>query len=296
MSNKVHICAEIGSNHCGSLDLAFAHMYAAKTAGADSVKFQLFRAETLDARPEVQQILRQYEVPFEWIPKLRAKAQEWDIGFGVTPFAVDLVEPLRGQVDFVKISAYDLTFDDLLRAAATLEVPVVLSTAMATAKEVRHACDVFNEKRIFPTLLHGVAAYPARLADLNFLAMMLQPLFHRVGLSDHTHGSEAAIIATALGATWIEKHFRLHTEIPRSSKLYTARAAQWIEEHFRLHTDTSQSPDYGVSAHPQEFAAMVQAIRRTKVALGTGDKRGPLPCEMALYTTCRRTNDKRVRG
>lgn len=253
--------------------MAKAHIVGAFFSGANGVKFQLFRGETLDARQEVQAQLVPYELPLEWLYSLSMHAHTLGLAFGVTPFAVDLVEPLRGLVDFVKVSAYDLTFDDLLYAVVDLNVPVVLSTAMATIDEITHAVALLKSTRLSEdiVLLHGVAAYPAALTDHNLLSLhRLREYGVRYGLSDHTYGHEAAVIATALGATWIEKHFRSE--------------------------DAPQNPDYTVSADSLAFTAMSEAVRQTLAALGDGERQGPLPLEMPLFTTCRRSNEKRKRG
>ncbi len=281
MSNKITYCAEIGSSHCGSLDLALAHIRAAKEAGATAVKFQLFRAESLDSRPEVQEKLRPYELPLRWLDHLSAASHAHGMQFGVTPFDPDLVRHLQGFIDFIKISAYDLTFDALITEATKLGVTVVLSTAMGTEKEIIHAWGGIPQQQV--VLLHGVAAYPAQLVDYNLRALpFLRDLGAcPVGISDHTIGHKAAMIAVTLGATWIEKHFRLNSidawEITKDERL-------------------QDSPDYLVSATPFQFANMVGACERAKEALGTGEKNGPLACEIELYRTCRRTNKKRVRG
>lgn len=294
MSNEITYIAEIGSNHCGSLDLALAHIRAAKEAGATGVKFQLFRAETLDSRPKVQERLRPYEIPVKrhssktsenWLLPLSSYAHELGLQFGVTPFAVDLVGPLRGLVDFVKISAYDLTYDDLVIEAAKLGVPVVLSTAMAIYEEINHAWALTDKSP--SVLLHGIAAYPAILMNMKLKALDDLACYGcAYGISDHTIGHEAAMLAIALGATWIEKHFRL--DCPRQD---------WQELAPGINTEQFiRSLDFRVSATPEQFYEMVVACERARQTLGTGEKNGPLACEEELYDTCRRSNSKPLRG
>ena len=272
----VKIIAELGSGHLGDFNRAIAMIHEAAVCGASGVKMQLFRADSLDSRPEVQERLRRFELPIEWLKGLRDCAHERGLRFIVTPFAIDLVEPLRGVVDAIKISAYDLTYRGLIEAAANLGelgVAVILSTAMGNRREIHQAWDwAWKAGGRDITILHGVAAYPAKGEDMNLREMVaLKREFSQVGLSDHTIGYEAAVIAVAQGGTCIEKHFRLDE----------------VGE---------ESPDYGVSATPAEFAEMVRQIRRTEKALGNGKKEGPLECEMELYRTCRRSNGKPLRG
>ena len=270
---NIDYIAEIGSNHCGDLYLALDHITQAKEAGATGVKFQLFRAETLDSRPEVQAQLRPYELPLGWLPSLRDAAHAEGLTFGVTPFAVDLVEPLRGIVDWVKISAYDLTFDDLIVAAAGLNVPVVLSTAMASLEEIRHAVAGISQTVI---LLYGVAQYPAREDAHRMLQVAhLQGAFPtiRIGLSDHTRDWLMGAVAVAYGLTWIEKHFVTKEARRRGS------------------------PDSSTSMPFLEFFHMLEVCEMVRMAcITTAGLFAPQSCEMPLYTTCRRSNEKRVRG
>lgn len=272
---SIDLIAEIGSNHCGKFNLAMAHIQGARAAFATGVKFQLFRAESLDSRPAVQTVLKRAELPLDWLPHLGFAAHEQGLTFGVTPFAVDLVEPLRGVVDWVKISAYDLLYEDLVKAAATLNVPLVLSTAMATSEEIETALTWLP--RMSLVLLYGVASYPAPFHQHDFASLRRLHAIPAatVGLSDHTTDELAACIATAHGARWIEKHFRLsNTDFP----------------------EIANSPDFHVSATPMMFKSMAQRCRAIAETCDTTFPPGPQACELALYQTARRTNAKPRRG
>ena len=270
----ITIVAEIGSNHCGSISLAFVSIDRAYEAGCNAVKFQLFQAETLYANSTSWSALRPYEVPARWIPQLKRYANDTDLDFICTPFSLSACEALEGFVDAVKISAYDLTYDALVGRAAQLRVPVILSTAMATMAEVIHAVDVARNaggNKTELTLLHGVAQYPCRLEDMNLRAltqMKEQFSWCKVGISDHTLGSDAALACVCLGGTMIEKHFKL---------------------------PGVESPDAGHSIEPEHMGELVRRVREMEKAMGTGNKEGPLPCEMELFRTARRSNAKPLR-
>lgn len=266
--------AEIGANWMGDIDLAKQHIEAAAHAHATGVKFQLFRAKSLyqGGNPA----LEKYELPLKAIPQLADLAHQKGLQFSITPFAPDLVPPLRGIVDAVKISAYDLTYHTLLKEAAALDVPVVLSTAMATPEEISRAVGIV--KQVNPqtplTLLHGVAAYPASLETMNLRAISTVKdwfPFAQVGLSDHTQGWWAAMLAMTQGATHIEKHFALDLE------------------------DIEDSPDYVHSTSPEDFDDMVSSCLTVRTALGNGKKSGPLKIERVLFETCRRTDARPLR-
>lgn len=275
------IIAEIGSNHLGSFDLAMEHIKMASEVGADGVKFQLFRAERLDSREEVRERLKPFELPVNWLQELKEEANLAGMSFIVTPFDLISAACLSGKVDAVKISAYDLTYTKLVREAAMLRVPIILSTAMASMWEVHKA--VMDIRAVWPrgdlTLLHGVAAYPAESMayDMNTLPLLrsafgwADPAI-KVGISDHTLNHAVPIVAAALGANMLERHFILE-KLP------------------------GESPDSAVSSTPRSFRAMVDSIRNIEAMTANhGYKLGPLPVEMPLFKTCRRTDEKELRG
>lgn len=272
----VHYVAEIGSNHGGKLDSALEHVEQAAGAGATAVKFQLWSDPALlDSRPAVQETLARVALDPTWLRPLRKAAHEWQMQFIVTPFDLPAVDILRGLVDMVKISAYDLTYVDLREAALSLGVPIILSTAMATFEEIEQAVEHARTRLFDPEifLLQGVAAYPAAAGDYNLAALTTfseqWPDIH-TGISDHTEGIRVAAYGVLLGATMIEKHFRA-----------------W---------DVLDTPDSSHSVNPGWFQKMVFDVEQARVIRGTGRKTGPLDCEKPLYATCRRTNDKPVRG
>lgn len=265
--------AEIGSNWCGDPQLAFEHIDAASQVGATGVKFQLFRVKELYQKPHPE--LEKFELPLSLLMPLRDHAHQKGLTFSVTPFSPELAEQCRCLIDTVKISAYDLTYDDLVEAAARLQQPIVLSTAMASLPEISHA--LIKIRRIQRgyhriTLLHGTAAYPAPLEAANLRrisALRANFPLYDVGLSDHTLGGEAALLAVALGATHIEKHFVLR--------------------------ELTESPDYHVSAYPEEFAGMVVECLDVATQLGSPQPDIPLDIERPLFETCRRTNGQPLR-
>ena len=261
--------AEIGSNHMGDLHLAIELIAAAQKAGAGAVKFQLFRAKKLDFRPKVQAKLKPFELRPEWLARLALETRVRGMKFIVTPFDLEAVDYLAGLVDMVKISAYDLTYRALIDKAASLGVPVILSTAMATPKEI---WDSHGMPRPDMVLLHGVAAYPADEKDYS-IAKIYSFLedYLNVGISDHTIGSGFLRQAAQLPICMAEKHFRLFTT-------------------------PTESPDHSVSANPKDFAEYVKVGTVARKQAEQAIVGGPLPIEMPLFKTCRRTNNNPLRG
>jgi len=277
----VYIIAEAGSNHDRDLDQARRLIDVAAEAGADAVKFQTFRADAIVAETSTRaeylegilppgqtmsELFAQLELPREWHEPLMRHATDRGIDFLSTPFdheAVDLLDSLG--VKAFKVATYELWHLPLIRDIASRGKPIICSTGMANLADVQDAVDTVretgNEQLI---LLHCVVNYPPPFEDLNLRAIetMRQAFGVPIGWSDHTPGWLAPVVATALGAAVIEKHFT---------------------------TDRSRpGPDHRFALEPDELASMVRAIRDTEAALGSGIKRRA-PAEDDLYVTARRS-------
>jgi len=262
--NTPVIVAEMSANHLGSLERALRIVDAAADAGADCLKVQTWTpgrmcidtSYTLDHGPWAGQRLADlYEqafLPWEWHKPIFERARER----GLIPFSaafdresVDFLETLG--VDRHKVASFELTDLPLIRYMASKGKPMILSTGMATMEEISAAFLSANQPL---TVLKCTSAYPAPLASCN-LAVLREWRrigFPLVGLSDHTMGHDAAIVATALGATMIEKHLTL--------------------------SRSDGGPDAGFSVEPHEFRSLVDAVRCASLALGAV-RYGPQPGE-----------------
>ncbi|MCF8486826.1 MAG: N-acetylneuraminate synthase [Rhodobacteraceae bacterium] len=296
MTDHVTIIAEAGVNHNGQMDLALALIDAAAAAGADLVKFQTFRADHLakksapKAAYQDRQIgeatsqhamLKALELPYDWHAPLQAHAQSRGIGFISTAFDHESLRFLMGlDLPLFKIPSGELTNGPLLWQFARSGKPLVLSTGMATLAEVEEALAVVAHAFVHDsepksrsevwqastlpqakaalrdrvTLLHCTSQYPTQMAEVNLRSMStLAAAFGLpVGYSDHTDGIHVPTAAVALGARVIEKHLTTDRSLP--------------------------GPDHAASLEPDEFAAMVHAIRQISTAMGPGGK-GPQPSE-----------------
>jgi N-acetylneuraminate synthase/N,N'-diacetyllegionaminate synthase len=261
----VFVIAEAGVNHNGDLEMAKRLIDVAIKAGADAVKFQTFKAETLvtatapKAEYQTQttpvdesqlEMLRKLELSNEDHDELSAYCRRNGILFLSTPFdedSADLLDAL--SVPVFKISSGDLTNTPLLEHVAKKRKPVILSTGMADLAEVRDAVETLNAAGCDEVvLLHCVSDYPADPADVNLRAIQtLRKTFNLpVGFSDHTQGLEVALAAAALGASVIEKHFTLDRNLP--------------------------GPDHRASLEPDELTRFVSGIRTVESSLGSGEK------------------------
>ena len=263
MSNHTYIVAELSANHGHKLENALASVRAAKAAGADAIKIQTYTADTITLDCDAQdfqvksgtiwdgvtlhQLYEQAYTPWEWHKAIFDEAKRIGIDCFSTPFdktAVDFLNELGNPI--YKIASFEITDIPLIEYAASKHKPMVISTGIATPDDIQAALDacrkVGNDDI---TLLHCVSSYPAPLESVHLRTMMdmAERYGVRVGLSDHTMGSDVAIAAVAMGATMIEKHFILDKAIG--------------------------GPDASFSMEPNDFAAMVHSIRNVEKALGT---------------------------
>jgi N,N'-diacetyllegionaminate synthase len=272
-SHRTLIIAEAGVNHNGDIELAKRLIDAAADAGADLVKFQTFNAHrlatltapkaeyqtrTTDEAQSQFVMLRQLELSAEMHETLIAYCRSRNIGFFSTGFDIESLDYLASLgAERFKIPSGEITNLPYLRHVGGFGKPVILSTGMATLGEIEAALEVLEAAgtpRRQITVLHCNTEYPTPVQDVNLRAMCsIRDAFGvAVGYSDHTAGIEVPIAAVALGATVIEKHLTLDRNLP--------------------------GPDHKASLEPDEFAAIVRAIRNIEQAMGDGIKR-PSPSE-----------------
>lgn len=256
---SVFIIAEAGVNHNGGLQMAHDLALAAKKAGADCVKFQLFDAEKLEPPGPRRDMLKRLELTHAQHAALFDYCKHIGIEYLCTPFDVESLEFLVSLgVKRIKLAS-GWWKSDLPSAAQRCGLPVIASTGMMSLNEV---IGLSAEVALFGgglderlTLLHCVSAYPTPPAEINLSAMPAMVRGKcRYGLSDHTLGNTAAIAATALGASVIEKHITLDRSL--------------------------EGPDHHMSTMPNEFRYYVNMIRETELMLGDGVKR-VMPSEAA---------------
>lgn len=262
---KTLIIAEAGVNHNGSLDLAKKLIIAAHDCGADIVKFQTakldslvsFSAKMADYQKEntgkdesQKEMLSKLLLRFDDFIELADYCKSVGICFLSTPFDLESIHFLNDLVPFWKIPSGEITNYPYLVQIARTHKPVVMSTGMCNMSEIRDALNVLKENGAGKiTLLHCNTQYPTPYKDVNLYAMLtLKKEFGvEVGYSDHTKGIEIPIAAVALGATVIEKHFTLDR--------------------------TMDGPDHKASLEPNELKDMIDSIRNIENALGSAEKK-----------------------
>jgi len=223
-----YVIAEMSANHNGSIENAFRIIEAAKQSGADAVKLQSYRPDTItlncysedfrihgglwDGRT-LYELYEEAHMPWEWHAPLFDHARKQGITIFSSPFdntAVDLLEDLNAPA--YKIASFEAVDLPLIKYVASTGKPMIISTGMADAEEIREAINAAREggcKEL--AILHCVSGYPASPADYNLRT--IPDLIGRfglvTGLSDHTLDNTTAISSVAMGASIIEKHFTL---------------------------------------------------------------------------------------
>lgn len=267
MNDHVIIIAEAGVNHNGDLEMARQMVREARKAGADYVKFQTavpelvistfapkaeYQKETTGEGQTQLEMCKAIHLPLSDYAGLKALCDEEGIGFMSTPFDLVSIDCLAElDMDYWKIPSGEITNLPYLRKIGALGQKVIMSTGMATLDEVDDALKILEQAgtpRTNVILLHCTTQYPAPIESVNLRAMdRLADLgCAAVGYSDHTVGTDVAVAAVARGAKVVEKHFTLDRNLP--------------------------GPDHRASLEPQDLRRLVETIRNTELALGSGVK------------------------
>ena len=262
-NNKTFIIAEISANHNHDFDLTVKTIKAIAETGADAVKVQTYKADSLALDVDNEYFgpkkeglwkgIKPYDLykagmmPYEWQPKLKQIAEELGLVFFSTPFdfeGVDFLEKMG--VPMYKIASFEINDIPLIRYVAQKRKPMIISTGLGDIQDIESAidaCKAAGNDDI--TLLKCTSQYPATLEQANLITIpdMAARFKVKVGVSDHTMGDMVPVVAVSLGARVVEKHFILDRALG--------------------------GPDAAFSVEPQEFERMIKAIRDVELALGT---------------------------
>jgi pseudaminic acid synthase len=263
-SHLPYVIAELSANHNGKMETALRIIEEAKKAGADAVKLQTYKPDTITLKSESEEfkikgglwdgrtlydLYEEAHMPWEWHKPLFDRARELDITIFSSPFdntAIDLLEDLNAPA--YKIASFEAVDLPLIKYAASTGKPMIISTGMADAEEITEAIEAAREggcKEL--AVLHCVSGYPAPAEDYNLRTIpdMIERFGLVTGLSDHTLDNTTAIASVVLGASIIEKHFTLDR--------------------------SGGGPDDSFSLEPAELAALCQGAKTAWSALGRVD-------------------------
>ena len=263
--SKAFIIAELSANHNGSLKVAIDTIKAAKRSGANAIKLQTYTADTLTIDCDKEDFIvrsgsiwdgrtyydlyKEAFTPWEWHEELFKVAKEEGLVCFSSPFdptAVEFLEKLNAPA--YKIASFEITDIPLIELVASKGKPVIISTGIAEQEDIElaiDACKRMGNSNI--ALLKCTSSYPAPIEEANMI--MVKDLAERFGvisgLSDHTMGNIAPVVATCFGAKIIEKHFILDKSIG--------------------------GPDASFSMDEEEFTEMVAVVRQAEKAVGVVD-------------------------
>ena len=262
MRKKCLIIAELSANHDGDIEIAKETIRAAKRAGADAIKIQTYTSDTLtlDCKTDdfkvqggtlwdwryLYELYKDASLPWEWHKELFDLAKKEGLICFSTPFdnsAVDLLEELNCPI--YKIASFEIADIHLIEYVAKKQKPIIMSTGIASYEDIKLAvetCRKAGNNDI--TVLKCTSSYPAPIneANLKMMKKFSKDFGVKIGLSDHTIGNLLPILSIAMGATVIEKHFKLNDEVGGA--------------------------DASFSVNEQDFKILVDEIRLAELAMG----------------------------
>lgn len=235
--NKPFLIAEIGINHNGNFSEAIKLVNKANVSGADAVKFQTYITEKrVKKNSPIFDILKKCELTYDEFYKLKKYCDKKKILFFSTPFDTESVNFLKSiNVKLFKLASFDISNYNLVREILKTKTKTIISTGMATLKEILIIDKMFNKKKIPHYFLHCVSAYPNKeeysyLNNLNFLSKKLDC---QIGLSDHTDNINICKYAYFMGSRIFEKHFKLS----KNHKCVDGSVSVTPEQFFNLKKD-----------------------------------------------------------
>lgn len=256
-----YVIAELSGNHGGKLENALALVDAAAGCGVDAIKIQTYRPDTITLNHDgpgfqiegglwhgrkLYELYDEAHTPWEWHEALFARAREHDVTLFSSPFdhtAVDFLDELNAPA--FKIASFELVDIPLIKKAASTGKPLIMSTGMASFADISEAVAAATAAGATEVaLLHCISGYPTPISECNLRTIrdLMEHFNVPIGLSDHTIDHSASVTAVALGATIIEKHFKL--------------------------SEDDNSVDAAFSLSPERFRDLVAQARRSWEALG----------------------------
>jgi len=274
----IFVIAEAGSNwksgsYSDDLNQAKRLIDVAKSSGADAVKFQTYKPETVyvpnagtsnylqdsGISDQITEIFKHHAMPYKMIPELSNYCKNQNIHFMSSPFSVQDAKEIDPFVEFHKVASFEINHVRLLEYLSQTKKPIIISTGASTLDEIDFAVDYLkNHGNTKIALLQCTSKYPSPLNSLNLgtIPKLKERYKVPVGFSDHSvEPTIAPVVSVVLGSTIIEKHITLNKNLP--------------------------GPDHSFALEPSELNLMVKSIRDAETSIGNGIK-DILPVEKEL--------------
>ena len=230
----MEIVAELGASHNQSYQTALDLIFAAQEAGADTIKVQMFTADQMTLNEDwvikegrwsgynLYSLYEEAALPIEFVPKLKKLCEKLNMGFIASVYHPDMVKVAEGMgIERYKIASFELPWTDLVRSVAKTRKPLVMSVGMADYKEIDLSVKAIKKYHNDITLLSCVSEYPADPEKMNLKTIegLWRAFRCKSGLSDHSQGYLAAVVASVTGAVMLEKHLQIEGGLDSSFAL-----------------------------------------------------------------------------
>lgn len=294
-SKKTYIIAEAGSNHDGNYDQALKLIDIAVNAGADAVKFQIFKANKLYHKKsgkiefmgndlEIYDFLKSMELPIDWIPKLNDYCKEKKIDFLFSIFDLELINEIKNyDIKAIKIASPELNYIQLFEECAKLDKKIIFSTGISKLSDIELAVETISKYHDDFVILHCITSYPASIEEcnLNILKTLKNAFDKEVGLSDHTMDyNYVPSLAVALGASVVEKHFTISRELNGADHKFALEP-----DELKVMVDNIRKVERLSEFEKEEY---IKSVPNYKVILGSSVKKVQKEEEI-LYSCDRRS-------
>ena len=263
IQGRTFIIAEVGSNHCGELNLAKEHIAAASQIGADAVKFQSLNLNEQYYKPslEIKEIHKLIDFEENWHYELNTYANSLGIIFSSSPTYLRAVDLLcEAQVGFIKIASAQLSlFPQLLKKIAKIKIPVLISSGISDYAELDNAVKIFEkEGKNNYGIFHCNSIYPTppEKVNLNRITTYKKMFKCPIGFSDHTEGIAITCAAVAKGAQMIEKHFLIDRSIKTPDSIFSLSIEefkQMILDIRSIESSLGESYKYEIESSEKKF-------------------------------------------
>jgi len=263
--SRTYFIADIAANHDGDLNRATELIYMAKEAGADAIKFQHFKAETIVSdfgfknvgsklshqetwKKSIYEVYKDAEVPLTWTEILHKTCEKADMDFFTSPYDINEMDEINNFISAYKVGSGDLTFHDIVMKMAKYHKPMLVATGASDISEVTELINKIKTINNHIVLMQCNTNYTASAENFKYIHLNVLKSYAKLfpdvilGLSDHTLGHTTVLGAVALGAKVIEKHFTDNNDL--------------------------NGPDHKFSMNPITWKEMINRTRELELALG----------------------------